>query len=1159
MTWLLVILVTIGTLVAPTGAQTTWHTSLWGANGGIWSMRVPLALTNTTGASISGYVLRLRVGRGAGELPLEGQARDKLRVCNQGGTEYLYQVVSSHRDAMLRVGDEICFAADVPAGREETVYIYSGNPKALPVDLDEMQTSLRNGDFEEGASAPAYWNNYLTSSTHLALYRRNEGRNGSACVYHRVQAGSSPQWVQWSQANILVTPGRRYVLRGWVRARNAKGQVGYYVHVNGVRPQMVNVVQSAGAGTYDWQQVEIPFEVPPGGQTATVGTVLYGEGEAWYDDVTLEAEDGGTPLVRWRVLPVERVTLKASPVSQVAWRPEWLVRASVAVRHFGEDAVQKAVMVSLPRAVHLVRRLAGKVETPLRAQVVDTQSGQTLPAIWVDGWLYFSARLQPLSEQRFEVFLSREPAGERWLRDYERLLHSSMNLAREGDFESRERALQLWSAGGEVTSAEGFTAEVVSPGKFGRNALRLHVPPQRKADWLGWRLLNVPVQPSARYLYAAWVKTEGITGGSVDIHGHFKTAQNTLSGETPFFSSVRRLTGNNDWTLCTSQIVTPSDVHHVELHLTMNVHGTVWHDGVLFVPVEEGTVIRVEANPASLSKEALALWQVNPLVKIFPDDPPASTGRQFLIECARNEWEPVQIALWSRQPLRAVTMSVSPLRHASGATLPPSRFYRVATVPVDVPTNYYVSRLPQYCRHVPRGSPSSDGWAGEWPDPLVPLKPFNLPAGRTVAVWMDCYVPENVPAGEYRGTITVQAAGKKLAQVPLRVTVWDFTLPKRSHLRIVYDLRSGPGWDVTQGEDPETLKRWYRLMAEHRVNPDVVLPAPEFRYESGQVVMDASRFEPMARYAFDELRFNHCYTPWLFYALGWAYPLPPKFGLQPRTPEYEKAVQDAYRQLVDLFTRNGWRDRLVYYLSDEPHLNHRQVVEDLRYFIRVVKPVAPDVPIFSSTWYHSPELDGYLTMWGIGQYGVFPVEKMRERRAAGDRLLFTTDGQQCLDTPYLATERLLPLYCFVYDVEGYEFWGFSWWTHNPWQKGWHQYISQSDQGQEFYWIRYPNGDGYIAYPGEPVGSKEPLPSIRLKAVREGAEDYEYYLLWKQAVEQAKQAGKDVSVAESLRKQMEDLVPIPNAGGLRSTQILPDPETVYRLRREIAKQILQWRR
>lgn len=47
------------------------------------------------------------------------------------------------------------------------------------------------------------------------------------------------------------------------------------------------------------------------------------------------------------------------------------------------------------------------------------------------------------------------------------------------------------------------------------------------------------------------------------------------------------------------------------------------------------------------------------------------------------------------------------------------------------------------------------------------------------------------------------------------------------------------------------------------------------------------------------------------------------------------------------------------------------------------------------------------------------------------------DGQMCIDTPFLAVERLLPHYCFHYGVEGYEFWGFDWLTYDPYEFGWH--------------------------------------------------------------------------------------------------------------------------
>jgi len=420
-------------------------------------------------------------------------------------------------------------------------------------------------------------------------------------------------------------------------------------------------------------------------------------------------------------------------------------------------------------------------------------------------------------------------------------------------------------------------------------------------------------------------------------------------------------------------------------------------------------------------------------------------------------------------------------------------------------------------------------------------------------------VPRDALPGDYRGTVTIRAKGLKPIRIPVQIKAWDFQLPDESHLNVIFDLRSGPGWDVTRGDDPAVLRRWYRFLADHRICADSIRPDPVFRYENGQVTMDASRFDAMAHYCFDELKMNVAYTPWIFYALGWAYRPNPIFGLQPYTPEYETAFKLAYKLFIDHITGRGWRRKFVYYLSDEPFFDQERVASDLRYVIRLARSVAPDVPIYCSTWRHAPGLDGYLTLWGVGQYGCFPVETMKERLKAGDRFWFTTDGQQALDTPFLGTERLLPTYCFKYGVSGYEFWGVSWWTCNPWERGWHRFIRQSDQGSDFYWIRYPNGDGYLTYPGEPVGLEGPVASLRLKAVREGVEDYEYYLLLQQLIAQGKADRLETSAAERALQGACALVHIPNAGGLRSTQIMPDPDALYRARQQVANQIVRLRR
>ncbi|MFO7976677.1 MAG: hypothetical protein R6V12_18830 [Candidatus Hydrogenedentota bacterium] len=72
----------------------------------------------------------------------------------------------------------------------------------------------------------------------------------------------------------------------------------------------------------------------------------------------------------------------------------------------------------------------------------------------------------------------------------------------------------------------------------------------------------------------------------------------------------------------------------------------------------------------------------------------------------------------------------------------------------------------------------------------------------------------------------------------------------------------------------------------------------------------------------------------------------------------------------------------------------------------MARSVAPDVPVYSSTWRYIEGLEGHLTLWGWAFTRAFPLEKMRKRQAAGDRFCFTTDGHMCTDTPFLGVERL---------------------------------------------------------------------------------------------------------------------------------------------------------
>ena len=314
----------------------------------------------------------------------------------------------------------------------------------------------------------------------------------------------------------------------------------------------------------------------------------------------------------------------------------------------------------------------------------------------------------------------------------------------------------------------------------------------------------------------------------------------------------------------------------------------------------------------------------------------------------------------------------------------------------------------------------------------------------------------------------------------------------------------------------------------------------------------------MATYYFDTLKFPVAYMPAFFYLFGWEHPPKPVLDEKPfegeypyvgvdRTrlrPAYRAAYQSCLRLFWDHVKAKGWADRLVLYISDEPFLDKPHIIDQMKALCAMIHEVDPAIRIYCSTWRHQPAWNGSLDIWGVGHYGCFAVEEMKARRAAGQSIWFTTDGQMCTDTPYCAVERLLPHYAHAYQAEAYEFWGCTWLTYDPWRYGWHAYIHQVSTPGEYYYVRYPNGDGYLFYPGGPVGLDGPVTSIRLEAARDGVEDYAYL----QALEAlAAKEGTAAKEAAELLAAFRRLVPIPNAGGRYSSTILPEPERLGALR------------
>ncbi|MCP5051351.1 MAG: hypothetical protein GY940_29565, partial [bacterium] len=181
-------------------------------------------------------------------------------------------------------------------------------------------------------------------------------------------------------------------------------------------------------------------------------------------------------------------------------------------------------------------------------------------------------------------------------------------------------------------------------------------------------------------------------------------------------------------------------------------------------------------------------WTASATAKIRPGDAPG-TAREVRIKAAKNEYESFQIVLYDTGNITVNNISVSTLTGSSGNIDSSNiKVYRECYIGIQTVSN-------------------SEGKAGLWPDALLPAVdpffnetrnafPVTVSAGTNQAFWFDVFVPPGSSAGEYEGNVTVNIEGENAFNIPVRLTVWDFTLPSTSSLVTAFGF---DGWDSLNG------------------------------------------------------------------------------------------------------------------------------------------------------------------------------------------------------------------------------------------------------------------------------------------------------------------------------------------------------------------------
>ncbi|MBM3887982.1 MAG: DUF4091 domain-containing protein [Verrucomicrobia bacterium] len=505
---------------------------------------------------------------------------------------------------------------------------------------------------------------------------------------------------------------------------------------------------------------------------------------------------------------------------------------------------------------------------------------------------------------------------------------------------------------------------------------------------------------------------------------------------------------------------------------------------------------------ATYSNAACQVWTCRDTVRVLRDEPVGKT-KSVALTAARNEWECFQILLRSDALVKGLSIEPGDLKGPRGAVI------RAADA-VLYRQHQLELTLPSY-----RNDNFKAGW---YPDPLIPFRhplskqplgdarfkavPFDLPADETHGFWVDIFVPADAKPGKYRGMYRVTADGREAAKVAVELTVWDFELPRVSTLqtalgspgermRSYYSKRAKAGkeaeprdWDAVEAQVADEVSR-------HRINatPPSALLTPQ-KEADGLYRFTTEQVDALRKFV-DTYHVNALQTP------------------HPRSvvkdPEAEREELHAWLKSFDRMAAELNRPFVTFftYLKDEPNDEEEyHYVQKWGPPIRAAKSVVKVMVVEQTKTQNEKwgNLYGAIDIW----CPLFPLhdeETAAQRRALGETIWTYTALCQMKPTPWweidfpLLNYRVPSWIAWRYHMCGLLYWGgMSYWSgvEDPWTDPKTLDRRKNGKGPLY------QGEGTLVYPGRAAGYDGIAPSLRLKALRDSIEDYEYLAILERA-------------------------------------------------------------
>jgi len=480
-------------------------------------------------------------------------------------------------------------------------------------------------------------------------------------------------------------------------------------------------------------------------------------------------------------------------------------------------------------------------------------------------------------------------------------------------------------------------------------------------------------------------------------------------------------------------------------------------------------------------------------------------GGPLRLELAGGERESGQvIAVPLARPLEGVNWDLGPIRGPAGAALTGS-VRLVGYVDTEQPSYPVVHT----------------GW---WPDPLIDFlgRVDRVPAGEVLTLWVTVDAPRGSPAGLYRGHLAIWEEGGAPQAVEIEAVVRDFDLPVHTHLRTALSLRA-LNERLYPDADRVELKRRYEdwMLGQYYLNPGDI-------YAGGPPDWDAARLRELMALGLNAINLAYVNAP-----------REPDFDAAAHWRRFERQM-DAVEAYLPVVEEAGARDLCYIYCFDERPSEQLDVVFETA---ARVKMRFPDIEVMTTA---------YDATFGLERPGGEAVDiwvpltphfdghagRLAQARSSGRDIWWyicigprNPHANWFVEYEAIQARLLMGAMTARYEPGGFLYYAVNRWPLND---------RPITGGPRTEWnpasFRINNGDGSVMCAG-PDG---PLATIRLENIRDGIEDYEYYLLLRRLL---RERGESMEAGQVPQELVRDLA-----------HYSQDPGALYAERRRVAEEI-----